>query len=150
VPTSRQINTAGPLLGGGGPLTGNLNLTLGAATGAEILAGTANNVVMTPAGYAAAFSGSGDVLVLPGGWMMMKGSIAGSYAEGSVFATLPSSFTTADYGLSITAINQSANNNRDVFAQRVSKSVSGFTAYLNYDGSGTNSIDGFDYIAIGR
>lgn len=149
VPTTRRVNTSG-LLSGGGALAADLNIGLTAATGEQQIAGTANDVVSTPLSIAQAFSGTTNILRLPGGWIIQIGRIVGSFSEGSILATLPTSFTSTNYNLALTSINQSGNNANDVFMQLVNKGTSNFTAYFNFDGDGSNSINGFEYIAIGR
>lgn len=151
VPTTRQLLTTG-LLTGGSSLVSDVNLDVPKSTAAMVTAGVNDATAITPLALATAFGGSlsSGYFVMPGGLILQWGTVIGSYAEGSVLATLPTAFTNAGYALAITAINQSADFNRDVFAQRVSKTLGSFTAYLNYDGTGSASSDGFEFIAIGR
>jgi hypothetical protein len=151
VPTTRQV-LGGGLIGGGGPLAADLTLTLAKLTSAEILAGVVDTKVPTALGLATALGGTiaSNYILFPGGLLIQWGTQLGSYVEGAVFRLLPTSFIDANYAINITAINQSGDLNKDVFTQRVSKSAGSFTTYLNYDGSGSTSIDGFEFIAIGR
>lgn len=152
VPTTRTVSGGG-LVTGGGALAANLTLSVAAASSAEIIAGLLNTKAITPAGlFAAASAGlaANGYYILPGGLIVQWGQLRGTYSEGSVAVTLPIAFPSAFYNLSITGLNQSANNTRDVFMQMVSRSLSGFVAYFNYDGSGTDSLDGFDFIAMGK
>jgi hypothetical protein len=151
VPTTRQLVTTG-LLTGGSSLVSDVNLDVAKSTAAMVMAGVNDATAITPLAMATAFGGSlsSGYFVMPGGLILQWGTVIGSYAEGSVLATLPTAFTNTGYALTITSINQSGDFNRDVFAQRVSKSLGSFTAYLNYDGSGSAASDGFEFIAIGR
>jgi hypothetical protein len=72
----RQVRTQGPLLGGGGALTGDLTLTLTPASAAEATAGAANDRVVTPASLSAilatlAGKAAGGATVSAGG--LLKG-----------------------------------------------------------------------------
>jgi len=75
-PAGRQVRTQGPLLGGGGALTGDLTLTLTPASVEEATAGAANDRVVTPASLSAilatlAGKASGGATVSAGG--LLKG-----------------------------------------------------------------------------
>jgi hypothetical protein len=75
-PAGRQVRTQGPLLGGGGALTGDLTLTLTPASAAEATAGAANDRVVTPASLSAilatlAGKAAGGATVSAGG--LLKG-----------------------------------------------------------------------------
>jgi hypothetical protein len=75
-PAGRQVRTQGPLLGGGGALTGDLTLTLTPASVEEATAGAANDRVVTPASLSqilATLAGkaSGGATVSAGG--LLKG-----------------------------------------------------------------------------
>ena len=151
VPTTRQVNGGG-MISGGGQLASNLTLTLNAATPAEQLAGLRNDVASTPFSIrnaASASLGPNGFSLAPGGLITQWGQLRGGYAEGNVGVTLRTEFPTNFSALVMTPLNQTGNINRDVFMQWVGRSLADFTALLNYDGSGTNSIDGFDYIALG-
>ena len=151
VPTTRQVNGVG-MITGGGQLAGDLNLGVYAATPAEQLAGLRNDVVSTPfstRNAASASLGPNGFSLAPGGLITQWGQLRGGYAEGNVGVTLRTEFPTNFSALVMTPLNQTGNINRDVFMQWVGRSLADFTALLNYDGSGTNSIDGFDYIALG-
>jgi hypothetical protein len=75
-PAGRQVRTQGPLLGGGGALTGDLTLTLTPASVEEATAGAAADRVVTPASLSAilatlAGKASGGATVSAGG--LLKG-----------------------------------------------------------------------------
>ena len=152
VPTTRQVSGGG-MISGGGQLASDLTLTVNAATPAEQLAGLRNDVASTPFSIrnaASASLGPNGFSVAPGGLITQWGQLRGGYSEGNISVSLPTAFPTDFFALIMTPLNQTGNNTRDVFMQTVGRSLSGFTAIFNYDGSGSNSIDGFDYIALGN
>lgn len=149
VPTTRRVNTVG-LLSGGGALAADLNISLNAASAAEIADGTRNDVAVTPLGIASAFSSASNVQSLPGGGLIQYGQLNGNFNEGSALVTLPTSFQSNNYAVVMSAINISGNVRNNIWMQRVSKGVSNFTGFFNYGGDGTDFINGFEYIAIGR
>lgn len=89
---------------------------------------------------------------LGGGLILKGGSFTAGLSEGSVARVFTTPFPNGCYLVLATAVNLSGSTTRDVFAQRQDKSAAGFTVTLQYTGgTGTvNSIDGFDWIAIGR
>lgn len=149
VATTRRVNTSG-LLTGGGTLAADLNLALNAASAAEIVTGTRNDVALTPLGMASAFTSANNVQSLPGGGLIQYGQLNGNFNEGSALVTLPTSFQSNNYAVVMTAINVSGNVRNNIWMQRVSKGLANFTAFFNYGGDGTDFINGFEYIAIGR
>jgi len=99
VPTLREVNGGG-LVTGGGPLAANLTLSVAKATAAEVLAGTRDDVAITPLAQATArprsLTSSGYI-TLDGGFMIqwLRATIG---ANQQVILALPTSFTTECYG----------------------------------------------------
>ena len=152
VPTTRTVTGAGLLAGQGGPLAADLIFTLLGATSAEVTAGTETMKAVTPASLTASFGANlsaNGFWRAPGGLIMQWGQLRGSYVEGSVGVTFPTAFTTGCFVLLPVAYNQAGVIDRDVHCQNVSRSLTGATFYFNYDGSGSNQIQGLDYLAIG-
>ncbi len=152
VPTTRLVSTSG-LASGGGALATDRTIDVAKASAAQVAAGLLDDCAITPLGLAtAAATGLADngYYVLPGGMILQWGQLRGTYAEGAVGVTFPITFPNHCYTLQATALNQASNNNNDVWCQNVSKSLSGATFFFNYDGSGSNVIQGLDYLAIGN
>ena len=152
VPGSRTLS-AGGLVTGGGDLTANRTFTVTKASSAEVAAGTRDDVAITPLALRNAFSagiGTNGYYILPGGLIIQWGQVRGLYSEGSVSVTLPTSFPNAFFACVTTGQNSLPDYDRDIFMQNVSRTLSGFVAYANYDGSGDNRIDGFDFFAVGN
>lgn len=152
VPTTRLVSTSG-LASGGGDLAADRTISVPKASSAEVAAGALDTKAITPAGMLAAFAGSAGLngyLKLPGGWLLQFGYLRGAYSEGGVSVTFPTTFPVACYAVIPVAVNLPADNDYDVHCQNVSKSTTGASFFFNYDGSGTNSISGLDYIAIGK
>ena len=153
VPTTRTVTGAGLLAGQGGALAADLVFTLLAASSADVTAGTDNTKAITPAALAGSFAatfGTNGYWKAPGGLIIQWGQLRGTYSEGSVAVAFPTAFAEACYVALVTANNQAANNDRDVHCQNVSRSLTGATFYFNYDGSGSNLIQGLDYLVIGK
>lgn len=152
VPTTRQVNTSG-LATGGGDLAANRTISVPKASSAETAAGSLDTKAITPAALASAFAGVAALngyIPLPGGWLIQFGYLRGAYSEGGVAVTFPTAFPTACYAVIPVAVNLPANNNYDVHVQNVSKSPTGASFYFNFSGSGSSTINGLDYIAIGK
>ena len=149
VPTTRVVGTSG-LITGGGPLAADLALTLPKASAADIVTGTRDDAAITPLGLKTAIGGTlaTGYYVFPGGLIFQWGGLRGTYSEGAVSVTLPTSFPTAFSALLLTGLNQSASSSSSVFAEQVSRSLSGFTAYFQDIASG-RTLAGLDYFAIG-
>ncbi len=113
VPTSRQVSGGG-LVTGGGPLVGNLTLSVAKALAADIVAGTSDVMAMTPLGFASAFGdGSTGYVRLPGGTILQKG-VGFVSANASTLVSLPISFTTECFFAGITsgeAVGNAQDNN---------------------------------------
>lgn len=151
VPTTRQV-LGGGLVTGGGALAADITLTVAKALQADVAAGTLDTKAVTPQSLAQALGANlgSNYIALPGGGLIQWGTLLGTFVEGSVGVTLPTSFLDGNYGIAITPINQAGSNLRNIFTQRVSKSTGGFVGYFNYDGEGSNLINGLEYIATGR
>ena len=88
---------------------------------------------------------------LPGGFILKFGTISGTFSEGSMSHTFDNAFTTKCWVVIPVSINTAADSAKNIWPQRVSLSPTGFTLFNNLSGgSGTNSIDGADFIAIGN
>jgi hypothetical protein len=101
VPTTRNVNGAG-LVTGGGPLAADLTLSVGIASFAEVLAGLINNKALTPLSVAGAFGRSlttsgYSVIPFSGGFMFqwITGAIG---ANTSGIYSLPTTFPNACLG----------------------------------------------------
>lgn len=152
VPTTRNVNTSG-LATGGGALATDRTIDVAKASAAQIAAGLLDNCAITPLGLATAVAaGLSDngYYTAPGGLILQWGQLRGTYAEGAVGVTYPITFPNHCFVTFATALNQASNNNNDVWCQNVSKSLGGATFFFNYDGSGSNVIQGLDYLAIGN
>ena len=152
VPTTREVNGGG-LVTGGGALAADLTLAVAKSTPAAIIAGVDDDSALTPAQLAGAIGATaGDPvnINLPGGAIIKMGTIGASMSEGQRVVNFPAAFPNACYRVFFTPINATADKDNDIWIQRVSVSAAGFVAFVNYDGSGTNQIDGFDWMAIGR
>jgi len=90
-------------------------------------------------------------LPLPGGFILKFGTISGSYSEGTMSHTFDNAYPTKCWVVIPVSVNTGADLNKNIWAQRVSVSTTGFVLFNNLSGgSGTNSIDGADFIAIGN
>jgi len=153
VPVTRQLTVSGGLLTGGGDLAIDRNFALLKALAADVNTGTADNMAITPLALAtAAATGltTNGYWKAPGGLILQWGQLRGSYVEGSVGVSFPIAFTTACYAVLSTPVNQTANVANDIHVQSVSRSITGATLFFNFDGAGSNSIQGLDYLAIGK
>lgn len=152
VPTTLQILTAG-LATGGGNLSADRTITVPKASAAQVAAGTDDASAITPLALAtAAVAGlsANGYWKGPGGIILQWGGITGAYAQGSVAVTFPTTFPTECFRAIPVAVNSGAASNKDIWAQRVSYGTAGATFYFQNSASGSNSINGLDYIAIGR
>lgn len=151
VATTRQIITAG-LASGGGDLTSDRTITVPKATSAQVLAGTDDATAITPlalAGAAASGLSSNGYCKLPGGLILQWGGLTGSYGQGAVAVTFPTTFPNACFRAIPVANNQSSSNSQDIFTQRVSFSQSGATFYFQISSGASGIATGLDYIALG-
>lgn len=153
VPTTRTVSGAGLLAGQGGALAADLVFTLAKSLAADLIAGTDDAKVPTALQIATAFApvlGTNSYWRAPGGVLIQTGKLRGSFSEGSVSVTFPVAFTTACAGIMPVAVNQSSNLLYDIHVQNVSQSTTGAVFFFNYDGEGSNLINGLDYIAFGK
>lgn len=117
----------------------------------QLLAALQAMFVMT-GGSTGVIVGTNEVsLPLPGGFILKFGTISGTYSEGSMSHTFDDAFPTKCWVVIPVSINSAADLNKNIWVQRVSLSTTGFVLFNNLSGgSGTNSIDGADFIAIGN
>lgn len=148
---ARRVNTGGLAIGGQS-LSTDLTITVPAATPAQLLAGTAANVALTPA----SFGGLGNVIgatgsyALPGGLILKWGTHRGrSNSEITVPVNFAVAFPSACFSALLTPLIGTANASDDYFCQLAgAPSAQGFTVqYQSDDANG--GIDGFDWLAIG-
>jgi len=107
-----------------------------------VLSGSSSGVIV----------GTNEVsLPLPGGFILKFGTISGTYSEGSMSHVFDNAYPTKCWVVIPVSINSAADLNKNIWVQRVSLSPTGFTLFNNLSGgSGTNSIDGADFISIGN
>lgn len=149
--TARTIFGSG-LVKGGGDMTTNRTLTVDAASGAEVRAGTRGDVAITPAGLAAlaeSFGTTGEFQMLPGVYVKI-GYLPGPFGEGAV----PINFTTPFPNECLIAVpivrNSSGDIRCDSYAQERDLSRATFTAFIQKQASDSSNIDAIRWIAIGR
>lgn len=96
--------------------------------------------------------GGGEFSVpLAGGIILKGGTVSGTYSEGQVSHNFAAAFPNQCFIVVPVAINAGSSTTKDIWSQRVAKSAAAFTVMLQLGGGGTtNSIDGFDWIAIGN
>lgn len=83
--------------------------------------------------------------------ILQWGTLSGSYSEGPQYIPFNIPFPTACWQAFATPVNATAGSSKDVWAQRVSVDLNGFTIMFNWaGGAGTNSIDGADWWAVGK
>lgn len=147
---ARRINTGG-LAQGGQSLATDMTITVPAATAAQLTAGTAANVAVTPA----SFGGLGNVIgmtgsyTLPGGRIDKWGGHRGrSNSEISLYIAFDVPFPNG-CRVQLTPLIAGANVSDDYFCQLAGEpTAAGFTVqYQSDDANG--GIDGFDWQAIG-
>jgi hypothetical protein len=131
VPTTRQINSAG-LLVGGGALANDLNLNVPKANGAEVAAGLDDSKAVTPAGLVAAMASSKGTIgytKLFNGFILMWGT-ATAAANTTTIVTLPTTFPTACAFAGCEGGNQivDANDNNPTVVGRGTGSISIYNA----------------------
>lgn len=128
-------------------------LTLNKASNNQLLAALSSLFVLSGGGSGVIIGTSQASIPLAGGFILKLGSTTGSYTEGSVPVTFDNAFPTKCWVAIPVGLNAALSNNKDVWAQgSTTKSKTGFTMYFQWTGtgSGTNSIDGLDWIAIGN
>ncbi|WP_267382603.1 MULTISPECIES: hypothetical protein [unclassified Sphingomonas] len=122
VPQARKVATSG-LLSGGGPLTGDLALSILKATAATIAAGTDDASAVTPAGLASLpkLAAKSGFLTLPGGiiiqWTAGSSQAAGS--EGTQTITHPIAFPNNAWRAFVTTNLAASTSSGDAFFQTI-------------------------------
>lgn len=147
---SRTVYGSG-LVKGGGRNDVNRTLTVDAATGAQVRAGTAPDVAVTPqalAGLAEGFPQTGEYSPVPGVYHKI-GYVPGPLSEGAASFDFVTPFPTACLIVLPVGINGSGSNVRDIYMQEQSISRTGAVGYVQKAGSDGSTIDGFRYLAIG-
>lgn len=147
---SRTIYGDG-LVQGGGRADTNRTLTVTAANGAQVLAGTRADVAITPAALAALAVNAGttgEYSPCPGVYHKL-GYVAGPFAEGPVTITFRTPFPTTCVIVIPIPINGSGSALRDIYMQEQVISREGATLFVQKAGSDGSNIDGFRYLAIG-
>jgi len=126
--------------------------TLDKSSNTQLLAALSTLFVLAGSGSGVIVGTSQVSIPLAGGFILKFGSELGSHSEGSISPVFDDAFPTKCWVVVAVGMNTSAANGKDVWAQGVWKSTTGFTAYFQWTGtgSGTNSIDGLDWIAIGN
>ncbi len=144
--------TGSGLITGGGAISTNPVVALLGASVAEMRAATITDKALTPGSFAGSFSDIGGTLVYraPDGLIIQIGQKTGSFSEGSISHTHALSFPTVAYPPVIAPLGNGSSGN-DIWAQLVSFSTSGFTAYAQQPaGSSGNVLPGLTFIAAGR
>lgn len=152
VPTTRQIIPSG-LITGGGTLAADRTIRVSPADATDVIAGTSTTQAITPQALRGALDAGLDTATFAFGPFVIKwGSYLAALSEGTVFCPFDEPFPNGCFKALSNARNDSASQARDVWTQNVgAPSADGFTVRIQWSGGGTssNSIDGFDYIAIG-
>lgn len=150
-PQTRNINTGGGILQGGGSLSADLLLQVIAATGADILAETSNSKAVTPAsfgGLARSFGGNGFV-VLPTGfkinWGQYRARINGEQPI-TVYFGYP--FVDPPYFVGGSVYLPTFRADVDMWIQSSQRAVGSASIAIVAPSSG-NGCDGFDWFAFG-
>lgn len=87
---------------------------------------------------------------LPGGRLEQWGSYTSDVAQGtSVTVTFPAPFPSACFNVQITSRNPSADSGADSWPELVSRSASSFTVYAQGVATGSLTLHGFDWRAVG-
>ena len=149
--TARTIFGSG-LVKGGGDLTTNRTLTVDAATGAEVLAGTRGDVAITPAGLAAlagTIATNGQFQIAPGVFVKV-GLQPGPHGEGSVAINFPTPFPNACLCAIGIAVNTGGDIRCDSYVQERALTAATFTAFVQKQASDSSNIDAIRWIAVGR
>lgn len=152
VPTARTINGGG-LVTGGGSLAADRALSVAIASAAEIVAGTANDKAITPAGL-----GGLPRSLTPNGFMVLPNGIIINWiqyrapftADAAVSLSYPMAFTEQYLIGAATAWLATANNFRDLFAQLVSPGLGSCIVQMQASTSNDKRADGFDLLLIGK
>ncbi|KQM79348.1 hypothetical protein ASE70_05625 [Sphingomonas sp. Leaf22] len=152
VPLTRRIETNGLALGGRG-LETDLTISVPAATAAQLLFATADNVAVTPASFGGLAHNFGDQVswTFPGGLILKLGGHRGrATSEVVVPVTFDTAFPTQCFRALVSPYIATPSTGDDYFCQRQGDArADGFSVqYQSDDANG--GIDGFDWIALGR
>lgn len=159
VPLARRVDTSGLAIGGNA-LTTDITISVPAATGAQLLAGTASNVAATPAALAAA----GNVYVVESksdgasrykrfsdGSVEMMGVSALPGSEAAFTLNFPWPFPNACDGIFTTIINSGQSNDGQSTVQEVSLGAASAQLYAqNHKSPTADAAGGFRWFARGR
>lgn len=144
--TNRTI-TGGGLVTGGGSLSANRTLTVAAASVAQTLAGTSNDVALTPASLGPFKSSFGltDWFRLPGGFTMQWGRFT-AVANGSTSVTFPLAFPNACCSVVASGTSRIDEASQDNPPAVITSTISptGFSVFAS-----DNESSGCSYIAMG-
>jgi hypothetical protein len=148
--TARTIFGSG-LVKGGGDLTANRTLTVDAASGPEVLAGTRGDVAITPAGLAAlatSIGTTGEFQLAPGVYCKI-GYLPGPHGEGAVPINFVTPFPNACL-IAVPIVRNAAGDIRcDSYGQERDLTRNTFTAFIQKQAADSVSIDAIRWIAIG-
>lgn len=139
--------TGGGLVTGGGDLTDSRVLAVAAATIAEALAGTRNDVALTPASlgpFKSSFAQT-DWFRLPGGLMIQWGRFTAA-ANASTAVTFPLAFPTACFSVVAggTSVLDEASQDNPPVVVTSTITLTGFSVFAS-----DNESSGASYIAVG-
>lgn len=151
--SARTVTGAG-LASGGGTIAINPVITVDAASAAQVLAGTADDVAVTPAalgGLARSFGTSGYV-VHPSGLIEQWGRVrARVTSETNISITFPIAFPNAVYDVQLTGFINAATAFADLWPQLAGEaSLAGFTAQYQRGPTDDPAVDGLNWSAKGR
>lgn len=147
---SGRTITGTTLATGGGDLTADRTIDVPEASGADLLAATAHKAVSAWShGQLARLQASPGYEVLPGGLIVQWGQYRGAVAAGaSVSVTFPTSFSVTPFVVLFAEYDPTNLYNQTHLANAgASPSSASFLAIR--DDSGSGSVLGFDWIAIG-
>lgn len=152
---NRVIDGTGLVTGGGTIGGGDIGLNVAAATGAERVAATRNDVALTPASFENFATDSGGVLILrhAEGIVEMIGRIGGSFAtEQVVAANFPEAFPNQLIDVSLTPCIGAPTNGADFWAELVenSMSVNGFSVQIQSLSGNSGPLSAVRWRAVGR
>lgn len=159
VPLTRRVDTSG-LAMGGNALGTDITISVPAATGPQLLAGTASNVAATPAALAAAgviylveskTDGASRYRRFSDGSVEMMGVSALPSSESTFTLNFPWPFPTVCDGIFATIINTAQTNDGQSTVQEVSLSAGSAQLYAqNHKSPTADANGGFRWFARGR
>lgn len=118
----------------------------------QLLAAMQAMFVPVGAQTGASYSAGQGTIPLPDGFLLKFGTQSGSFVEQQLAVNFTTAFPNGCLIVVPVALNATAGNTRDVWAQIVSKSAGGFVAMLQKSGGSgnTDANDGIDWIALGN